>query len=58
MEDSVGEIVGMSSNIVLDSEHLNSIVKSTIENSMKSCKTCNLMLMLNNVLNAVIPEKY
>ena len=32
VEDSVGEIVGISSNIVLDSEHLNSIVKSTIEN--------------------------
>ena len=30
VEDSAGEIVGMSSNMVLDSEHLNSIVKSTI----------------------------
>ena len=30
VEDSVGEIVGISSNMVLDSEHLNLIVKSTI----------------------------
>ena len=30
VEDSVSEIVGISSNMVLDSEHLNLIVKSTI----------------------------
>ena len=30
MEDSVGEIVGISSKMVLDSEHFNLIVKSTI----------------------------
>ena len=47
VEDSAGEIVGMSSNMVLDSEHLNSIVKSTIVIWMKSWMSCNLMLLLN-----------
>ena len=50
VEDSVSEIVGISSNMVLDSEHLNWIVKSTIVTWMKSC---SLMLMLDPVLNAV-----
>lgn len=30
VEDSAGEVVGISSNIVLDSEHLNLIVRSMI----------------------------
>ena len=49
VEDSVGEIVGISSKMVLDSEHFNLIVKSTIVTWMKSR---SLMLMLDQGLNA------